>query len=458
MRTQDSPIQKLANLKHRFQSIRANLRHGFPYKKLKIIGVTGTDGKTTTTMMIYHILKQNKIKAAYISTIKAQIGNNEIDTGFHVTTPEPWDVPKYLDMMVKAGTDIAILETTSQGLEQNRLWGMNFDAAAITNIKSDHLDYHRTWENYAKSKFKILEKLSNGGLAVLNKDDAKSYDWLKKNADKLNEDNRFNILWYSKNDVKNFKYSVDGLKFKYKGVDFALPLLGEYNLENALAAINICNKYLRLPLIAKALKSFQTPNGRMEIIQKKPFISIIDFAHTPNALENALKSLAPLRSSGGRIIAVFGCAGKRDKKRREMGRIAGKLADIIVITAEDPRTENLFEINYDIINYAHQAKGEVIKRFKDDKNFRATDIKSLETAIDNSITQDQKPIIVFDEESIQNRIDAIELATKIAKEGDIVFLTGKAHEESLCFGSTEYPWNEHTYLKHALKALHSDKK
>src|SRR6185369_9500808 len=152
-RTQNSPIQKIANIYHMFQSIKANYKYGFPFKELKIIGITGTDGKTTTTSMIYHIFKQNKLKAAYISTIKGEIGSEKIDTGLHVTTPEPWDVPKYLRMMVNKGIKYAILESTSQGLQQNRLWGIKFDAATITNIKSDHLDYHKTWENYARAKF-----------------------------------------------------------------------------------------------------------------------------------------------------------------------------------------------------------------------------------------------------------------------------------------------------------------
>jgi UDP-N-acetylmuramoyl-L-alanyl-D-glutamate--2,6-diaminopimelate ligase len=451
MRTQNNLIQKLANLYHQAQSIKANFKYNFPYKDLKFIGVTGTDGKTTTTAMINHIMKQNELKVAYISTIKAEIGNQKIDTGLHVTTPDPWDVPKYLRMMADKGIEYAIIESTSQGLQQNRLWGIKYDAVTITNIKSDHLDYHKSWQNYAKAKFLAVKKLHTNGLAVLNADDLTSKDWLKE---QLSENTDKEIIWYSKKDIKNYKYTIDGLKFEYKGVKFNIPLLGEYNLENSLAAINITNRYLRLPQIAKALASFQTPTGRMEVIQKQPFTAIIDFAHTPHALENALGALTPLKSNtDAKVIAVFGCAGKRDKRRREMGRVAAQQADLTILTAEDPRDEKLADINNDIVNYAQQFKGVLIKRIKDTHEYTELNLNELKNSIQLTIQTGQKPFIAFDEDTVKSRIEAIDLAVRLAEKNDIVFCTGKAHEESQCFGSKEYPWNEHRYLKRSLEKL-----
>lgn len=457
MRTQNNPLQKLANIKHKLQSIRANMKYKFPYKKLKIIGVTGSEGKTTVIMLIYHILKQNGLKAAYTSTIKGQIGSRPLEMGLHVTTPEPWDMPKYLSMMVEQGIEYAVIESTSQGLEQNRLWGIKYDAVAITNIKSDHLDYHGTWENYARAKYQIIQKLGERGLAVLNKDDKNGYDWLKQNVDELNDNGKLDVTWVSKSDVTDYKYDINGLRFKYKGVSFTVPLLGEYNLENALMAINICNKYLRLPNIAKAIASFQTPTGRMEVVQKSPFTAIIDFAHTPNALHNALNSLTPLKNSSTKIITVFGCAGKRDKKRREMGKVAAELADIIILTAEDPRNEKLFDINTDIVNYARQYKGDLIIRFADTTEYRSTNINTIKEKITSAFDEGKKPIIAFDEDAIASRVDALDLAAKLAGKDDILFATGKSHEASLCFGEKEYSWNEHKYLKRALKNLKAGK-
>lgn len=451
MRTQNNLIQKAANFKHKLQSIKANFKYDFPYRKLKVIGVTGTDGKTTTTALIYHILKQNGLKVAYTSTIKGQIGDKILEMGLHVTTPEPWDIPKYLAAMVEQGIEYAVIESTSQGLQQNRLWGIKYDAVAITNIKSDHLDYHKTWENYARAKFMIVQKLADHGLAVLNKDDKTGYRWLKKNVDDLNDNNRFEVVWISKDNISDYKYDINGLRFKYKDVNFTVPLLGEYNLENALMAINICNKYLRLPQIAKSISSFQTPKGRMEVIQKAPYTAIIDFAHTPHALTNALNSLQPLKKPSSKIITIFGCAGKRDKKRRDMGRVSAELADITILTAEDPRNEKLFDINTDIVNYARQYKGDLILRFKNSDEYKSASLTTIKEKIQNCISAGKKPFIAFDEDTIASRVDALDLACKLAQKDDIVFATGKAHEESQCFGVKEYPWNENKYLKRALK-------
>ena len=172
-------LNKISNLLHLAQSVIANIYYAFPQRKLKLIGVTGTDGKTTTTQMIYHILKENGFKVGYISTISARIGDKEIDTGFHVTTPDPWSVPKYLKMMADQGIEYVVLESTSHGLVQNRLWGIEFNSATITNIKSDHLDYHKTWENYAKAKALLIDKVKDGGAVVLNEDDKESAKFFK---------------------------------------------------------------------------------------------------------------------------------------------------------------------------------------------------------------------------------------------------------------------------------------
>ena len=449
---ENNPIQKLKNIMHALQSLFANIRYGFPYKNLKIIGVTGTDGKTTTTSMIYHILNANKLPVGYISTITAKIGDREVDTGLHVTTPDPWDVPKYLKIMVQAGIKYVVLESTSQGLQQNRLAGITYDAAVITNIKTDHLDYHVTWENYANAKFRILQKLQPSGLGVLNRDDEAARNWIQKRITQENLPSQ--IIWFSKYEVKDLVQSLTEQNFIYKNVGFSIPLIGSYNLENSLAAINICSKYLSLKKIAQAIKSFPTPKGRMEILQKEPFIIIIDFAHTAHALHQALTALQPIKKSDTRIITVFGCAGKRDKSRREMGKVSGELADITVLTAEDPRDEPLAAVNNEIINNAKRANGKLIQRFTSHgeylQNFQLNKIKS---AIKNNLAQKIKPVFAFDEDSPDSRRDAIDFALKIADQDDIVFITGKAHEQSLAFGKTEYPWSDHIAVAQRLKEI-----
>ncbi|MFQ5492708.1 MAG: Mur ligase family protein [Candidatus Dojkabacteria bacterium] len=449
--TQDHPIQKLKNFFHLLQSVQANIRYGFPARKLKIIGVTGTDGKTTTTAMIYHILKQSGLKVGYISTIDAKIGDKNLDTGLHVTTPDPWVIPRYLREMHKAGMEYVVIESTSSGLEQNRLWGVRFDSATITNIKNDHLDYHGTWENYAESKFKLIEMIAGQGVGILNRDDDRSASWIKK---RLGSSGRpeVDIVWYSKSDVSNLEESVGGIGFDYDKMHYNIPVIGEYNVENALAAINVTQKYLSPEKIASALRTFPVPKGRMQVVKNNPFSVIVDFAHTSSSLERALSAVNKIKSPGGRTICVFGCAGKRDKARRSMGEVSARLADVTVLTSEDPRDEKLGDINDEIFDYARKHKGKMIQRISDHKKYlgKAMQAESHEKQIDNLLAAGEKPFFAFDEDSINSRQDAIDFAIQIAKPDDIVFITGKAHEQSMAFGDTEYPWSDHEAVKRAL--------
>jgi len=436
--------KRIKNYWHLLQSILANIVYAFPQKKLKLIGVTGTDGKTTTTLMIYHILKANGFNVAYLSTISAKIGDKELDTGFHVTTPDPWMVPRYLKMMVDAKSEYVVIESTSQGLAQNRLWGLQFEAAAITNIKSDHLDYHGTWENYALAKASLIEQVKKGGTVALNNDDEKSAEFLKEFLIDVSED-EIKQLWYGKEDLSDIKSSFEGLEFTYNKVGFKLPLIGRYNLENALAAINVCKKYIPLSKISEALATFPTPLGRMQVMQTEPFRVIIDFAHTPHALESALNSIREI-DKDARLIVVFGCAGKRDKDRRDMGKVASLMAQLVILTAEDPRDENLKEINDGILSRALNPN--LIARF--DKETKI-DLKHIQKQLEEIKASDKVPFLAFDENSVESRRAAIQTAISLANSGDIVFITGKAHERSLAFGKVEHAWNEQEEVNKALK-------
>lgn len=447
-------IRWMKNEYHKFQATWANIRYGFPARKLKVIGVTGTDGKTTTVSMIYHILKKAGLKVAMMSTIEILIGDKSLDSGLHVTTPEPWEVPKYLRMMLREGVEYVVIEATSNGLDQNRLAGVSYDSAAITNIREDHLDYHKTWENYARAKFKLIENVRAKGLVVLNDDDEKSASWLMEKSQGLKQ--MVYAKWVSKNDLFNKRMTIDGLVFDYDGQNFKIPMIGEHNFENLLQVINVCKKYLKLDEIRNSLLDYRSPLGRMQLLQSRPFTVIVDFAHTPNALAKALESVKLIKPEpDSRIITVFGCAGKRDKGRRKMGGVSAVLSDITILTAEDPRDEDLSDVNTEILQYAEKNGGVVIDRFATRKLYKAAPFEHLEEKIDMILRNADKALISFDENSPRSREDAIEFAIRIAKKGDIVFITGKGHEKSLAFGSDEkeYPWSDQEVVEEKLKRL-----
>jgi UDP-N-acetylmuramoyl-L-alanyl-D-glutamate--2,6-diaminopimelate ligase len=402
--------------------------YGFPARRMTVIGVTGTDGKTTTSSMIYQILLKADLWAGMISTVNAYIGNDVLDTGFHVTTPEAPEIQRYLARMQAAGLTHVVLESTSHGLVQDRVASCEFDLAVITNVTHEHLDFHGTYENYVAAKGRLFQSLAetrektHGNLrrSILNRDDA-SFDYLSAICppEKVSYGLETAGVDYWAEDIQN---TPSGQQFVICGAQVRLPvnttLVGRFNISNALAAFSATVAGLGIdPAIAAAsLSEFAGVPGRMERINLgQDFTAVVDFAHTPNALKNALSTAREL--TAGRVIAVFGSAGLRDRqKRRMMAETSIQLADYSILTAEDPRTEALDSILGEMADAARQAGGVEGKSFA----------------------------------CIPDRGEAITLAVQMARQGDIVIACGKGHEQSMCFGTTEYRWDDRIALRSAL--------
>ncbi|MFC1646878.1 Mur ligase family protein [Patescibacteria group bacterium] len=437
-------FQKIKNFYHLFQAILANIYYGFPSRKLIVIGVTGTDGKTTTTSIIYQILKKSGKKAAMISSIGASIGEKTYDIGFHVTTPSPFGLQKYLRIAVQKECEYVVLETTSHGLDQFRVWGIRYEIGVLTNITREHLDYHKSYEEYARTKLKLIKRSKVG---IVNMDD-KSYELVKT----LNS--KFEIL----NKIQNSKFKVQkpfddaqGTKgkrlvtyslnnkeadFNLKNFRFETNMMGDFNKYNCLAAIAVVRElHINKNIIRKALKDIKIPEGRQEIVYDKDFRVIIDFAHTSNAFAKLLPEVK--KNTKGRLIHLFGSAGERDAvKRPDMGRQSSKHVDIIVLTAEDPRSEKINRIN-------SQIKAGILNKFYRCKLDTKENIKLLNCYTANK----NKKHLLFE---IEGRKQAIEFAIKIAKHGDTVVLTGKSHEKSMNLGNGEEEWDEYEVVKEAI--------
>lgn len=398
-----------------------------PGRKMTVIGVTGTDGKTTTSNLIFQILKSAGIKAGLISTVNAVIGDEVIDTGFHVTTPEATLVQALLARMAGAGLTHVVLETTSHGLAQHRVTGSEYDIAVVTNITHEHLDYHGSYENYRDAKGRLFQMLShtavkpfgNPRLAVLNADDP-SYGYLSK----LVTVNRTSYSLKGLGDVNaaEIRYSSNGTDFVVEINKAIVPihciLPGDFNVSNCLAAITAAVEGVKVDpyAAAKGIAALPGVPGRMEFIDMgQPFMAIVDFAHTPNALARAIETARQMTK--GRVIAVFGSAGLRDReKRRMMAETSVKMADVTILTAEDPRTESLDDILSEMADAARNSGGVEGESF-----YRVPD-----------------------------RGEAIRLGVKLAQPGDLVMPCGKGHEQSMCFGTVEYPWDDRTALRAAL--------
>jgi UDP-N-acetylmuramoyl-L-alanyl-D-glutamate--2,6-diaminopimelate ligase len=382
-------IQKLKNLYHLLQAVIANMWYGFPSRYIKVIGVTGTDGKTTTTHLLYHILSTAGKKVSMISTIYGMVGNKEYDTGLHVTTPDPFMVQKMIRDAVEYGDEYFVLETTSHAIDQNRTWGIKYRGAVLTNITHEHLDYHHTIEEYANIKWSLVEKAQ---IALVNKDDEVTNQIIKGQKSK----------------IKNLKtYGLNSKADYMRDFRSVIPDLANFNAYNYLGAYGLCRELgISEDMIISALQTFKLPAGRIDIVHNNKFKVIVDFAHTPNGIARILETVrSQYVKDGGKLIHVFGSAGLRDHlKRPKMGEASAEFADVSIITEEDYRTED-----------PHTIANEIGKGFA---------------------KWNKKYSVIADREK------AIHAAINQAQEHDVVVITGKGHEKSLCRGKIEYPWSD----------------
>lgn len=351
-----------------------------------------------------------------ISSVNAVIGDREYDTGFHVTTPDPFDLQKYLAQMVEAGSEYAVIEVTSHALDQNRVYNINFWAGVLTNITHEHLDYHRDFGSYLKAKAKLFKNVK---WSILNKDDP--------SFSRLNQSALGKIVTYSLKEkadfiAKGIEYmpyeSSFDLHYDKKVLSLKTPLIGEFNIYNSLAAIATVKSLGVSDIsISSSLPLFPGVPGRMERLKTNTdYQVIVDFAHTPNALEQTLLSVKTFTK--GRIIVCFGAAAERDTAKRPiMGRIALKIADLIVLTNEDPRFEDPNKILTDIAKGIVKAGGVLNKDFW----------------------------------MIEDRAKAIKFCLEKAKPRDTVLILGKGHEKSISIKGKEYPWSDKEAVLRALR-------
>ena len=391
----------------RAAAVAAAAFYGLPARQLRLVGVTGTNGKTTTVGMLRHLLDEPAARAASIGTLGVLVGSegDEMDGGGGLTTPGPVELQRVLRALYDRGVRTVAMETSSHALHQRRVEGLRFDAAVFTNLTRDHLDYHVTMEAYLSAKALLLPLLADGGAAVVNADDPA---WSSLPAAPRTV--RFGLEHDA--DVK----AVD-VHFSPRGSEWTLdvrgdrhavvfPLIGDFNIANALAAAAAAWS-LGVPVanVAARLSTMPQVPGRLEILHEGPTV-LRDYAHTPDALERALDAVRPF--TAGTLTVVFGCGGDRDRgKRPAMGRIAEAGADRVIVTSDNPRTEDPQRILDDIEAGMRQGR----------------------------------------HERIEDRRDAIARAIAGAKAGDVILLAGKGHETYQIRGTVKYPFDERAIVR-----------
>lgn len=395
----------------------ADAWYGQPSKQLEVVGITGTDGKTTTSFLAVELLRAGGRRPGLIGTVAADIGDERLLNENRNTTPESLELQELLARMVGAGNDSVVMEATSHGLALDRTRNCRFDVGVVTSVTSEHLDFHGSLEAYRRAKARLIEEAP---LAILNTDDD-TYAFFAERA-------RDRVLTYGIDadaDLRATELVADagGSRFTLVAPDWRgearTPMPGRFNVSNALAALAIAHVAgVAWPVAVDALARTAGVPGRMERVDAgQPFAVVVDYAHTADSLAKVLRMLRPV--TRGRLIAVFGSAGERDPtKRPAMGRVSAELADLTVITDEDPRLEDPRAINEAIADGA-RAVGAI----------------------------DGESLLVIDD-----RREAIARAIGMAGENDVVLLAGKGHETSIFYGTDKLPWDDREVARDALAA------
>ena len=395
---------------------------GRPSRRLKLAGVTGTDGKTTVTHMAEHVLGASGVLAGAMSTVAFKVSGREVDNATGQTTTEAPEVQAWLARMLDAGARCAVIETTSHALVQERVRACDFDVAAFTNVGRDHLDYHVTWEDYLEAKSRLIDLAANAAdkgiekTAVLNRDDA-SYERLARRP----ISRRWTYGMTTAADIHPLDLAItgQGSRFRMKTpmgeTEVTLQVPAKFNIYNALCAAGVCLAFgVAVEDVGRGLAAFEGVRGRLEPVDLgQDFRVYIDFAHAAGSLASALAELRPF--TRGRLIAVFGSTARSDHDRPGMGRAAADFSDFFIITTDDPLSEDPAEIARDVqTGAAGKAPGR-------------------------------------DYEIVIDRRAAIRRAIEVARPGDTVLLAGKGHERSMRTAHGSEPWDERAEAEAAIR-------
>ena len=413
-------FKRIEPVGHLLEAVLMNIRYGFPSRKMHIIGVTGTNGKTTTSLIIHKMLTEAGYKTGLLSTVAYGVGDSIVPQVKHMTTVEAGTLQKRLRDFKRQGAEWVVIETSSHSLAQHRVWGIPYEIAVMTNLTRDHLDYHGTFARYGEAKIRLFSLAAKHGLrlGIGNADDPNVVAFLDKSPHQLSYgiesgDIRATSIEATMDSV-SYTASIDGDEYN---VHVNIP--GEFNVYNSLAAVSVGRSIgLTKAQIEKGIDALKSVEGRMNIIDEgQPFKVMVDFASTPDGFERLFESIRP--AVKGKLIAVFGSAGRRDESKRQIqGEIAGRYADVVIVTEEDDRDVDGNEILAEIAVGAQ---------------------KSGKTEGDDLFL-------------ILNREEAIGFAmTQVSSAKDMVVLMGKGHEKTIERADGVYPWNESDVARAALQ-------
>jgi len=437
----------MLNFINKQKALLANRKNGNPSEYTKVIGVTGSYGKTLSTHFLYDIFKKANEKVGLISSLGYLIGNDEIISDIKANNIQPGDIHDILGKMVNAGIEYVILEVTSNNLKLGNYEGINFDSGIITNISSSNPASYKKWEDYASTKLNFINKIKDEGLVVIYNQHHEISEWLNKNGNNIT--NNIFVHWVNPNDPTNIDHSLDQTFFDLDNIRYFLPLRGVDSLYSAILAIRLAQAYLPSTKISNTF-SKNNVQSKIKIVKNESFLIFTDVMNTPEMFEESLLYLNKIKLPNKRLICIFGCEGERNNNRAAIGEIATKYSDMVILASNDSRSEKVYDINTDIQGHTGKTVGVMVERIGSDEEYKFINKSNLKIKIERVINNGDVPFIAFDADDFTSRLDAIDLGVKIANPGDIIYLSGKGDQTSLVFDNVEYEWSEEEAIKKVL--------
>ena len=381
---------------------------GRPSEKLTLVGVTGTNGKTTIATLLYKLVRQMGHKAGLLSTVCNYIEDEAVPATH--TTPDAIELNGLLARMVNAGCEYAFMEVSSHAIAQQRVAGLDFDGALFTNLTRDHIDYHKTFDNYRDTKKRLFDGLKKTAFAVTNKDD--------KNGLVMTQNCQARVTAYSTRTLADYKAQIleegfDGMLLQVNGQEVFVPLVGRFNVSNLLCIYGAAVQLGFEPMdILRVLSTLKPVNGRFETIHSaKGWTAIVDYAHTPDAVDNVIQTIREIKKEGAKLITVVGCGGNRDKgKRPMMAQIAKRGSEQLILTSDNPRDEEPMDI--------------------------------LKDMTDGLTEEELRSTLV-----IEDRAAAIQTACTLAQKGDVILVAGKGHEDYQIIKGVKHHFDDHEVVR-----------
>ncbi len=381
---------------------------GRPSEKLTLVGVTGTNGKTTIATLLYKLVRQMGHKVGLLSTVCNYIEDEAVPATH--TTPDAIELNGLLARMVNAGCEYAFMEVSSHAIAQQRVAGLDFDGALFTNLTRDHIDYHKTFDNYRDTKKRLFDGLKKTAFAITNKDD--------KNGLVMTQNCQARVTAYSTRTLADYKGQIleegfDGMLLQVNGQEVFVPLVGRFNVSNLLCIYGAAVQLGFEPMdILRVLSTLKPVNGRFETIHSaKGWTAIVDYAHTPDAVDNVIQTIREIKKEGAKLITVVGCGGNRDKgKRPMMAQIAKRGSEQLILTSDNPRDEEPMDI--------------------------------LKDMTDGLTEEELRSTLV-----IEDRAAAIQTACTLAQKGDVILIAGKGHEDYQIIKGVKHHFDDHEVVR-----------